>query len=172
MSVAAGSKQLKPGNPLAANLAQPDTAPALKLASRRLALAGNQLKGVRLSWGFGFAWLLSAGCALHSCSSSALWFGVCISEHNMFVPYREQHFCKTPPEMDSAKTLQRKVREMKGELTYRTYAKKLGLTLTTLTRVLNSPHNATLKTIEKISRAFRVTPSQLLDDLDARHRKK
>jgi transcriptional regulator with XRE-family HTH domain len=74
--------------------------------------------------------------------------------------------------MESAKTLQRKVREMKGERTYRAYAKKLGLTLSTLTRLLNSPHNATLKTIERISRAWHVTPSQLLDDADTHHRKK
>ncbi len=72
--------------------------------------------------------------------------------------------------MDSAKTLQRKVREMKGELTYRAYAKKLGLTLSTLNRLLNSPHNATLSTVDRISRALHVTPSQLLDDSDTHHR--
>jgi transcriptional regulator with XRE-family HTH domain len=72
--------------------------------------------------------------------------------------------------MDSAKTLQRKVREMRGELTYRAYAKKLGLTLSTLNRLLNSPLNATLRTIDKISRALHVTSSQLLDDTDTRHR--
>ena len=74
--------------------------------------------------------------------------------------------------MNSAKTLQRKVREMRGELTYRAYAKRLGLTLSTLNRLLNVPHNATLKTIDTISRAFRVTPSQLLDDADTHHRRK
>ncbi len=72
--------------------------------------------------------------------------------------------------MDSAKTLQRKLREAQGELTYRAYAKKLGLTLSTLNRLLNSPHNATLTTIDKISRALRVSPSQLLDDADTHHR--
>jgi transcriptional regulator with XRE-family HTH domain len=72
--------------------------------------------------------------------------------------------------MDSAKTLQRKVREMRGELTYRAYAKKLGLTLSTLNRLLNSPLNATLRTIDKISRALHVTSSQLLDDADTHHR--
>ena len=73
--------------------------------------------------------------------------------------------------MDAARVVQRKVREMKGEMTYRAYAKKLGLHLSTLNRLLNTPQNATLATIEKISRAFRITPSQLLDDLDTHHRR-
>jgi len=72
--------------------------------------------------------------------------------------------------MDASKIVQRKVREMKGELTYRAYARKLGLTLATLNRLLNSPQNATLGTIGKISRAFRVTSSQLLDEDDNQHR--
>ncbi len=73
--------------------------------------------------------------------------------------------------MDAAKIVQRKVREMKGELTYRAYAKKLGLHPSTLNRLLNSPQNATLNTIGKVSRALRVTPSQLLDESDNHHRR-
>jgi hypothetical protein len=73
--------------------------------------------------------------------------------------------------MDAAKIVQRKIREMRGELTYRAYAKKLGLHLSTLNRLLNTPQNATLATIAKVSRALRVTPSQLLDDSDTHHRK-
>lgn len=74
--------------------------------------------------------------------------------------------------MDSAKTLQRKVREMQGELSQRAYAKRLGLHPSTVERVLNNPHNATLKTVDQISHAFRITPSQLLDDADTSHRNK
>jgi hypothetical protein len=35
----------------------------------------------------------------------------------------------------------------------------------------NTPQNATLRTIEKISRALGVTPSQFLDNADTHHRK-
>jgi transcriptional regulator with XRE-family HTH domain len=72
--------------------------------------------------------------------------------------------------MNAAKTVQRKLRELQGELTYRAYARKLGVSLGTLSRLQNAPQNATLATIEKISRALHVTPSQLLDDADTHHR--
>jgi len=73
--------------------------------------------------------------------------------------------------MDAAKTVQRKIREVQGELTHRAYAKKLGLTTGTLSRLKDSAQDAKLSTIEKISRALRVTPSQLLDEEDNHHRK-
>ncbi len=72
--------------------------------------------------------------------------------------------------MNAAKTVQRKVREMQGGLTHRAYARKLGLTTGTLSRLKDFAQDAKLSTIEKISRAFHVTPSQLLDDADTHHR--
>lgn len=73
--------------------------------------------------------------------------------------------------MDAAKTVQRKIREAQGELTHRAFAKKLGISLGSLARLRNSPQNVTLYTLEKISRALRITPSQLLDDADSHHRR-
>lgn len=74
--------------------------------------------------------------------------------------------------MDPARTLQRKIREMRGDLTYRAYADKLGLSLSTLYSVFNANHNATLRTIDQISRALGITPAQLLDDADTHHKEK
>jgi transcriptional regulator with XRE-family HTH domain len=72
--------------------------------------------------------------------------------------------------MDAARTVQRKLREAQGEMTHRAFAKKLGISIGSLARLKNSPQNVTLSTIQKISRALRVTESQLLDDVDNRHR--
>jgi DNA-binding Xre family transcriptional regulator len=85
---------------------------------------------------------------------------------------RDDISVKSAHAMDAAKTVQRKIREMQGELTHRAYAKKLGLTTGTLSRLKDSAQDAKLSTIEKISRALRVTPSQLLDDLDNHHRRR
>jgi len=74
--------------------------------------------------------------------------------------------------MDAAKTVQRKLREAQGEMTHRAFAKKLGISLGSLARLRNSPQNVTLHTIEKISRALRISPSELLDEGNARHRAK
>ena len=73
--------------------------------------------------------------------------------------------------MDTAKTVQRKIRESQGEQTHRAFARRLGISIGSLARLKNTPQNATLRTIEKISRALHVTPSQFLDDADTRHRK-
>jgi transcriptional regulator with XRE-family HTH domain len=73
--------------------------------------------------------------------------------------------------MDTAKTIQRKIRESQGEQTHRAFAKKLGISIGSLARLKNSPQNATLRTLAKISHALHVTPSQLLDDADTHHRK-
>jgi len=73
--------------------------------------------------------------------------------------------------MDTAKTVQRKIRKSQGEQTHRAFAKKLGISIGSLARLKNTPQNATLRTIEKISRALHVTPSQLLDSTDTHHRK-
>ncbi len=59
---------------------------------------------------------------------------------------------------------------MQGGLTHRAYARKLGLTTGTLSRLKDFAQDAKLSTIEKISRALHVTPSQLLDDSDTHHR--
>lgn len=74
--------------------------------------------------------------------------------------------------MNAAKTVQRKLREAQGESTHRAFAKRLGISIGTLARLRNSPQNVTLYTVEKISRALGVTPSQFLDDGDTRHRKR
>jgi len=73
--------------------------------------------------------------------------------------------------MDTAKTVQRKIRESQGEQTHRAFARKLGISIGSLARLRNSPQNATLRTIEKISRALGVRPSQFLANADAHHRK-
>jgi len=73
--------------------------------------------------------------------------------------------------MDTAKIVQRKIRESQGEQTHRAFARKLGISIGSLARLRNSPQNATLRTIEKISRALGVTPSQFLANADAHHRK-
>jgi transcriptional regulator with XRE-family HTH domain len=74
--------------------------------------------------------------------------------------------------MEAAKTVQRKLREAQGELTHRAFAKRLGISVGSLARLRNSPQNVTLYTIEKISRALGITPSQFLKDIDMHHRKK
>lgn len=74
--------------------------------------------------------------------------------------------------MDAAKTVQRKLREAQGELTHRAFAKKLGISVGSLARLRNSPQNVTLFTLEKISRALNITPSQFLDENDAKHQKR
>jgi transcriptional regulator with XRE-family HTH domain len=73
--------------------------------------------------------------------------------------------------MDTAKTVQRKIRESQGEQTHRAFARKLGISIGSLARLKNTPQNATLRTIEKISRALHVTPSQFLDNADIHHRR-
>jgi transcriptional regulator with XRE-family HTH domain len=72
---------------------------------------------------------------------------------------------------DAAKTVQRKLLEAQGELTQRAFAKKLHISLGSLSRLRNSPENVTLRTLEKISRALGVTPSQFLSDDDTHHRR-
>lgn len=74
--------------------------------------------------------------------------------------------------MDAARIVQRKLREAQGELTHRTFAKKLGISLGSLARLRNSPQNVTLLTLEKISRALRLTVSEFLDESNTRHRAK
>jgi transcriptional regulator with XRE-family HTH domain len=74
--------------------------------------------------------------------------------------------------MDTLKTVQRKLRESQGEQTQRAFARKPGISIGSLARLKNTPQNATLRTIEKISRALGVTPSQFLDDADTHHLKR
>jgi len=73
--------------------------------------------------------------------------------------------------MDAAKTVHRKLREAQGELTQRAFARKLGVSVGLIARLTTSPQNLTLFTLQKISRALRVTPSQLLDEADNHHRR-
>ena len=71
--------------------------------------------------------------------------------------------------MNAAKTVHRKLREAQGEMTQRVFARKLGISVGQIARLMTSPENVTLATLEKISRALRITPSQLLDDADNQH---
>jgi transcriptional regulator with XRE-family HTH domain len=72
--------------------------------------------------------------------------------------------------MDAAKTVHRKLREAQGELTQRSFARKLGVSRAQMARLLTSPENLTLRTLVKVSRALHVTLSQLFDDADTHHR--
>jgi len=73
--------------------------------------------------------------------------------------------------MDIAKIVHRKLREAQGELTQRAFAKKLGISVGLVARLTTAPENMTLSTLQKISHALHVTPSQLLDETDNHHRK-
>jgi len=73
--------------------------------------------------------------------------------------------------MDIARIVHRKLREAQGELTQRAFARKLGVSVGSVARLITGPENMTLATLAKISRALHVTPSQLLDDADTHHRK-
>jgi transcriptional regulator with XRE-family HTH domain len=73
--------------------------------------------------------------------------------------------------MNAARTVHRKLLEAQGELSHRAFARKLRISVGSLARLKNSPQNVTLLTIQKISRALRVTPSQFLDDADDHHRR-
>ena len=74
--------------------------------------------------------------------------------------------------MDLAKIVHRKLREAQGELTQRAFAKKLGISVGLVARLTTAPENMTLSTLQKISQALHVTPSQLLDDANNHHRKR
>lgn len=74
--------------------------------------------------------------------------------------------------MQAAKLIQLKLNEAQGELTQRAFAKKLGIALGSLARLRNSPENVTLRTIERISRALAITPSQFLDERNTDHRRR
>lgn len=67
--------------------------------------------------------------------------------------------------------MHRKLREAQGELTQRAFARKLGVSPGQVARLTTAPQNLTLVTIQKISRALHVTPSQLLDENDNHHRR-
>jgi hypothetical protein len=58
--------------------------------------------------------------------------------------------------MDTAKTVQWKIRESQREQTHRAFAKKLGILIGSLACLENTLQNATLRTIEKISRVNRI----------------
>jgi transcriptional regulator with XRE-family HTH domain len=73
--------------------------------------------------------------------------------------------------MEIARIVHRKLREAQGEMTQRAFARKLGVSVGAVARLITGPENMTLSTLAKISRALHVTPSQLLDDADTHHRK-
>jgi len=73
--------------------------------------------------------------------------------------------------MEIARIVHRKLREAQGEMTQRAFARKLGVSVGAVARLITGPENMTLSTLAKISRALHVTPSQLLDDADTHQRK-
>jgi transcriptional regulator with XRE-family HTH domain len=52
--------------------------------------------------------------------------------------------------------------------TQRAFARKFGISVGLVVRLTTAPENMTLSTLAKISRALQVTPSQLLDEADAK----
>jgi transcriptional regulator with XRE-family HTH domain len=66
--------------------------------------------------------------------------------------------------MKSAEILRQRVREAQGERTHRAFARKLGISSGTLQRVKNSPQNVTLRTLERIAKALKTTPAELISD--------
>ena len=67
--------------------------------------------------------------------------------------------------------MHRKLREAQGELTQRAFARKLGISVSLVARLTTAPEDIRLSIPQKICRALRVTPSQLLDEVDTHHRK-
>lgn len=71
--------------------------------------------------------------------------------------------------MDSAKIVQRKLCEAQGALSHRAYARKLGVSIGTLARLKSSPQNATLRTLQTICRALRVSLGDFFDERNDSH---
>ena len=57
--------------------------------------------------------------------------------------------------MNLAKGLSDKLKERRGKLTQQAFAKKLGISRATLTRLENCSQNTTIKTLEQIAKALR-----------------
>jgi transcriptional regulator with XRE-family HTH domain len=66
--------------------------------------------------------------------------------------------------MSSAKILQRRILEAQREMTLRGFARKLRIPVGTLARMRNSPHNVTLRTLDKIAKALKTTAAELIAD--------
>jgi predicted transcriptional regulator len=81
-------------------------------------------------------------------------------------------FCQKRRTWDGVENLcNRKLREAQGELSQRAFARKLGISSGLVARLTTAPEDMRLSTLQKISRALHVTPSQLLDESDNHHRK-
>lgn len=65
--------------------------------------------------------------------------------------------------MSLAKILAENLRVRRGNLTQETFARKLGVSRATLTRLENASQNTTIKTLEQISKALRVHVRELFD---------
>lgn len=57
--------------------------------------------------------------------------------------------------MDLAKRLAQNLRTRRGEMTQEQFAKKLGISRATLTRLENASQNTTITTLDQISRALK-----------------
>jgi transcriptional regulator with XRE-family HTH domain len=66
--------------------------------------------------------------------------------------------------MKPAEVLRERVRAAQGERSHRAFAKKLGISSGTLQRVKNSPQNVTLRTLERIAKALKTTPAELISN--------
>lgn len=64
--------------------------------------------------------------------------------------------------MTLAETLARNLRAKRGNLTQEQFARKLGVSRATLTRLESSSQNTTLSTLEQIARALRCSAEELL----------
>lgn len=74
--------------------------------------------------------------------------------------------------MDAARTVHRKLREAQGELTQRSFARKIGVSQGLIARLLTAPENTTLRTLVKVCRGLHITLSQLFDDTDTHHKRR
>ncbi|WP_303905973.1 helix-turn-helix domain-containing protein [Thiohalomonas denitrificans] len=66
--------------------------------------------------------------------------------------------------MSLAETLARNLRTRRGDLTQEQFARKLGISRPTLTRLESAAQNTTIKTLEQISRALKCDVCDLLRD--------
>ncbi len=66
--------------------------------------------------------------------------------------------------MSLAKILAENLRVRRGNLTQETFARKLGISRATLTRLENASQNTTIKTLEQISKALRCHVRELFEN--------
>lgn len=58
----------------------------------------------------------------------------------------------------------------RGSLTQKTFARRLGISRATLTRIENCSQNATIRTLERIAKALRCDIGELFENTDAKRK--